>query len=133
MPKPCQSRTLPRTGPRLVTPHPLPAAAASSSVGLRRGAAAPPTLGPTRARPLPRALGTALAPCPPFAAQAACRPRSLVPLAWRSFFSSPGPPNLGSPPSPAYIQPCLLEDPPNPLAPCSDPAVPAHDSSLASS
>ena len=44
----------------------------------------PPTPGPTRARPLPRAPGTAPAHCPPLAARAACRRLSLIPLAWKT-------------------------------------------------
>lgn len=91
----------------------------------------PPTPGPTGARRFPSIRGTPPAHRPLLVAQAAFTPRSLVPLAWKTSFPSPGPPILGS--LPAYIQPWLLKDRSSPPAPCPDPAVPDPDSPLASS
>lgn len=98
-PRPCQSRTHcsgpgPGWSPR--TPSPRPQAARAS--GLGAGQPPPtPTLGPTPARPLPSTRGITSAHSPPLEARAACRPQSLVPLAWKTSLLSPGPPILGFP------------------------------------
>lgn len=98
-PRPCQSGTHcsgpgPGWSPR--TPSPRPQAARAS--GLGAGQPPPtPTLGPTPARLLPSTRGITSAHSPPLEARAACRPQSLVPLAWKTSLLSPGPPILGFP------------------------------------
>lgn len=109
MPRPCQSRTCcPRAGPGWSPPSPPSGGSLRARPAWARGSI-PPTPGPTRARPLSSAPKTAPAHRPLLAARAACRPRSLAPLAWKPSFPSPGPPILGF--LPAYIQPWLLRDP----------------------
>lgn len=129
-PRPWQSRTHcsgpgPGWSPR--TPFPRPQSPRASGLGARQppptphpwpypGPAAPPRPGDSPC-PLPAPRGSGCLPAP------APRPLGLENLSP----CSPGPPNVGSP------EPCLLRDPPNPPAPCSDPAAPAPDVPLASS
>lgn len=110
-PRLCQSWTRcpgpgPGWSPRTPSPRPQPRCAS----GL--GAGQPPPH--PRPYPGPAALQRpGDCPCPPSAPRSpSCLPTSvpsLVPLSWKIFLPSPGPPMLGF--LSAYIQPWLLKDP----------------------